>query len=101
MAEEPATDGEIRDRLGLYRRGTGHFLAALTEVGVLEQRSWSGIRWSWRTRTADCGGPKRGHSWPSVCGRSGLRIPGLIEQQYSDFQVLVSMVQRRVQQANH
>jgi 8-O-methyltransferase len=34
-AEEALTAAEIRTRLDLHERGTGHFLAALTEIGAL------------------------------------------------------------------
>lgn len=37
LAKAPATEDEIRDRLGLHHRGTGHFLAALRELGMLER----------------------------------------------------------------
>ncbi|MFF4403250.1 methyltransferase [Streptomyces sp. NPDC001262] len=37
LADGPATGAEIRRRLGLHARGTGHFLAALAETGVLDR----------------------------------------------------------------
>ncbi len=36
LAEGPATEELVRERLGLHARGTAHFLAALVELGVLE-----------------------------------------------------------------
>lgn len=35
LREGPATEERVRERLGLHRRGTGHFLGALAELGVL------------------------------------------------------------------
>jgi len=37
LARGPATEEQIRQRLGLHPRGTGHFLAALAELGLLER----------------------------------------------------------------
>ncbi|MER6666868.1 methyltransferase [Amycolatopsis japonica] len=37
LAEKPSTEAMIRAELGLGARGTGHFLAALAEIGVLER----------------------------------------------------------------
>jgi SAM-dependent methyltransferase len=37
LAEGPATEARLRERLGLHARGTGHFLRALAELGVLER----------------------------------------------------------------
>ncbi|MET8974868.1 methyltransferase [Streptomyces sp. NPDC004539] len=37
LAKEPGTEEELRGRLGLHARGTGHFLAALAELGFLER----------------------------------------------------------------
>lgn len=37
LAEGPADETGIRERLGLHPRGTGDFLAALVETGVLER----------------------------------------------------------------
>lgn len=37
LAKRPATEAELRAELGLHERGIGHFLAALVEIGVLEQ----------------------------------------------------------------
>ncbi|WP_093574907.1 methyltransferase [Amycolatopsis rubida] len=36
LAEEPAGEADLRDRLALHPRGTTHFLRALTELGLLE-----------------------------------------------------------------
>ncbi|APU14243.1 MULTISPECIES: methyltransferase [Actinoalloteichus] len=37
LAEAPATEPVIRERLGLHARGTGHFLDALVELGMLDR----------------------------------------------------------------
>ncbi|MEW2121274.1 methyltransferase [Streptomyces sp. NPDC005474] len=37
LAKEPGDEEELRRRLGLHPRGTGHFLAALAELGFLER----------------------------------------------------------------
>jgi 8-O-methyltransferase len=37
LAEGPATEPQICQRLGLHPRGTGHFLLALVELGMLER----------------------------------------------------------------
>ncbi|MBW8802235.1 MAG: methyltransferase, partial [Streptomyces sp.] len=37
LAKEPGDEEELRRRLGLHARGTGHFLAALAELGFLER----------------------------------------------------------------
>ncbi|MFF3323762.1 methyltransferase [Streptomyces sp. NPDC002889] len=42
LAEQPAGEEAIRERLGLHTRGTDHFLAALVELGFLE-RSAEGV----------------------------------------------------------
>ncbi|HEX4221164.1 MAG TPA: methyltransferase [Pseudonocardiaceae bacterium] len=36
LAAKPADAAELCDRLGLHQRGTGHFLKALVELGLLE-----------------------------------------------------------------
>jgi hypothetical protein len=55
LAQRSATEEEIRERLGLHRRGIRDFLDALTELGLLE---WQDGRF--RSRTAASGSPVRG-----------------------------------------
>nr|CAM34364.1 putative O-methyltransferase [Streptomyces tendae] len=37
LAKAPADEATVRAELGLHARGTGHFLAALAELGVIEE----------------------------------------------------------------
>ncbi|WP_328393705.1 acetylserotonin O-methyltransferase [Streptomyces sp. NBC_00390] len=50
LAEQPGTEEEIRERLGLHTRGTDHFLAALVELGFLERSAGGEFSNSWSAR---------------------------------------------------